>query len=318
MPAFFRLFWTSMLLAAVAAPAFAWAGPEPARDAAGEPPKARPALVHPDPAVWLLADEDTKIYLLGTVHMLPPGFAWRSPLLDRIIGEADELVEETYEEPGDLKAEEALDLILMDKPDPILGRVPKDRQGALKKAIVQSHIPISFYDRMHTWLAAMMLGMSELLGSYGIEDPNEAPGVEDVLEQAFREAGKPISSVEDPMKVIAALNAIPAEAQTALLLEAIAKPGKGETSAIEDESHQDLMWAKGDVEGLGAAFMKDFPPFLIDPLVRNRNQAWTGWLQSRLERPGTVLFAVGAGHLAGPDSVQRMLAARGLTVTRLN
>jgi uncharacterized protein YbaP (TraB family) len=79
-----------------------------------------------------------------------------------------------------------------------------------------------------------------------------------------------------------------------------------------------VLWARGDVEGLAASFVKDLPPFLVEPLVRRRNQAWTSWLVSRLERPGTILFAVGAGHLAGPDSVQRMLAARGLTVTRVN
>jgi uncharacterized protein YbaP (TraB family) len=31
-----------------------------------------------------------------------------------------------------------------------------------------------------------------------------------------------------------------------------------------------------------------------------------------------VLFAVGAGHLAGPDSVQKMLAAQGLTARRVD
>src|SRR5688572_26648925 len=54
----------------------------------------------PDPAVWLLQDEDTRIYLLGTVHVLPEGFRWRSPRIDGIVAEADELIlESTDEEP---------------------------------------------------------------------------------------------------------------------------------------------------------------------------------------------------------------------------
>ncbi|HEY0114242.1 MAG TPA: TraB/GumN family protein, partial [Allosphingosinicella sp.] len=44
----------------------------------------------------------------------------------------------------------------------------------------------------------------------------------------------------------------------------------------------------------------------------------TGWLAQRMERPGTVLFAVGAGHLAGRDSVQSMLAARGIQARRID
>ena len=35
---------------------------------------------------------------------------------------------------------------------------------------------------------------------------------------------------------------------------------------------------------------------------------WARWIQERLARPGTVFIAVGAGHLAGRDSVQAVLA----------
>jgi uncharacterized protein YbaP (TraB family) len=35
------------------------------------------------------------IYLLGTVHVLPEGFRWRSARIDAIAAEADELVLET-------------------------------------------------------------------------------------------------------------------------------------------------------------------------------------------------------------------------------
>ena len=47
----------------------------------------------PSPAIWKLADEDTTIYLFGTFHLLPDGFLWRSPELDGVVEEADELVE---------------------------------------------------------------------------------------------------------------------------------------------------------------------------------------------------------------------------------
>jgi uncharacterized protein YbaP (TraB family) len=36
-----------------------------------------------------------------------------------------------------------------------------------------------------------------------------------------------------------------------------------------------------------------------------------------LDRPGTVFVAVGAAHLAGPDSVQAQLRAHGTPVERL-
>ena len=76
-------------------------------------------------------------------------------------------------------------------------------------------------------------------------------------------------------------------------------------------------WLSGDIDDI-AAEMEEMPAELFDVLVTRRNAAWTGWLIDRLQRPGTVLFAVGAGHLAGRNSVQSMLAARGVTVRRLN
>jgi uncharacterized protein len=51
--------------------------------------------------------------------------------------------------------------------------------------------------------------------------------------------------------------------------------------------------------------------------MKRRNAAWAEWVDRRMDQPGTVLVAVGAGHLAGEDSVQRMLADRGLQATRV-
>jgi uncharacterized protein YbaP (TraB family) len=56
---------------------------------------------------------------------------------------------------------------------------------------------------------------------------------------------------------------------------------------------------------------------LRDLLIRQRDKNWADALAKRLDRPGTVFVAVGAGHLVGPDSVQKMLAAKGLKVTRV-
>ena len=51
--------------------------------------------------------------------------------------------------------------------------------------------------------------------------------------------------------------------------------------------------------------------------MRRRNERWAEWVARRLETPGTVFVAVGAGHLAGEVSVQAMLAERGLATERV-
>jgi uncharacterized protein YbaP (TraB family) len=75
-------------------------------------------------------------------------------------------------------------------------------------------------------------------------------------------------------------------------------------------------WARGNVAAMAAETEAMRGP-LYDALLRRRNAAWTDWLIHRLERPGSLLFAVGAAHLAGSDSVRAMLEARGFTVRRV-
>jgi uncharacterized protein YbaP (TraB family) len=260
--------------------------------------------------------------LFGTTHFLRPGFKWRSPALDRIVSQADELVVETYIAPGATQDEAALmSLTILSEPRPILERVPAERREALKSAIAKTGVPLEALSLVKTWVAAMMLGLSDLLEEWGVERPEDAPGVEDALEAEFRAAGKPILSVEEPKAGLEAFNSLTEEDQVKLLLETLeaARADTGAKTTEEDAlAADDRLWVSGRYEEAYAATMKDFPPVLFEGLVRRRNQAWTSWLAERLKKPGTSLFAVGAAHLAGEASVQGMLEARGLKVERFD
>jgi len=49
-------------------------------------------------------------------------------------------------------------------------------------------------------------------------------------------------------------------------------------------------------------------------MMTDRNERWIPQIIALLDEPGTVLVAVGAGHLAGEDSVIKMLRAEGFEV----
>src|SRR5262245_58714794 len=69
--------------------------------ACGMAPAAEPKAA--SPALWKVADEDTTIYLFGTIHLLPKGTQWRSPAFDKAAAGADTLVVETVideKDPG--------------------------------------------------------------------------------------------------------------------------------------------------------------------------------------------------------------------------
>ncbi|MGZ8286858.1 MAG: TraB/GumN family protein [Allosphingosinicella sp.] len=312
---FSRLAWLAPL-AALAAPAAAVPSlkTDAVKDVRAAATRAEPRP-EPRPALWLLADEDTRIYMFGTIHVLPPGFRWRSAALDKAVGESAELVVETYEAPGAETKLDEMDGFFAQDAVPILQRVPRKKRKPLKAAIEAAGLPLPMLDRMHSWAAAMTLGIAQILDEYGVEDASGAPGVEDVLEETFRGAGKPILSVEDGESVLASMSALPEAVQTELLLEAIAPPaGEGAAQSLVGEAD----WVAGRAEALDLELEPGFPPALFDVLVRRRNAAWTSWLEERLKKPGTLLFAVGAGHLAGRESVQAMLAQRGLSVKRID
>ncbi|NJR20419.1 MAG: TraB/GumN family protein [Hyphomonadaceae bacterium] len=78
-------------------------------------------------------------------------------------------------------------------------------------------------------------------------------------------------------------------------------------------------WARGDARRVGDLMSGSLrtQPELTRLLLTDRNQRWADWIATRLETPGTVFIAVGAGHLAGRDSVQRMLLRKGISSTRV-
>jgi len=78
-------------------------------------------------------------------------------------------------------------------------------------------------------------------------------------------------------------------------------------------------WQAGDVEAIGKLLDEDLvtkEPDAYKALIIDRNVAWSDRLAERLTGSGVSFVAVGAGHLAGTDSVQVQLARRGLTVER--
>jgi len=73
------------------------------------------------------------------------------------------------------------------------------------------------------------------------------------------------------------------------------------------------------VNSIGETFNEDLQssPELKAALLTRRNWNWSQWIERRMAQPGTVMVAVGAGHLAGDESVQRYLQHRGYKVRRV-
>lgn len=271
------------------------------------------------PAIWLLADEDTRIYLFGTNHMLSEGTVWRSAELDAAIAEADELVLESDDDLFERKPERMAELMMLDSPRPVLERVSPEHRLLLERLLKHSSLPVEGADRLQTWAVGfVVVGAGQVPSDY----PQVLTSVEEGLSAVFEEAGKPVSGLESAIEQMTYFTALSEEAQRAFLDSFLAdvvemEAGAGATGAAPP---LETVWSQGDVAALGEQCDSDdaFSPELREALLTRRNRIWTDWLADRLERPGTLLFAVGACHLAGRGSLQAMLAQRGLATERVH
>ncbi|MEO7564504.1 MAG: TraB/GumN family protein [Sphingomicrobium sp.] len=294
----FRKFFTALGLAA------AIASPAAAKVAA--PAAAQPAL-------WSVSDSDTTIYLFGTVHLLPANFRWRSDTLDHAVAGSQELVIETIvDDKNPAKLMSALAQLAFTKGlPPLAERVPQAKRATLAAAVKNSGFPPAVLDQMETWAAALML----VGGQFKSLDLQVGEGVETVLRREFTGKGKPIGELESNVEQFGFFDRLSEKAQRDFLEGAI------ENGSAMKETFAAMLrsWSSGDVKAIARAFNRDLAgsPELADALLAQRNANWTKWVEARLAKPGTVLVAVGAGHLAGDGSVVAMLKKQGLTVRRV-
>jgi uncharacterized protein len=279
--------------------------------AAPHPAVAPTALAHP--ALWEVSDHDTTIYLFGTIHLLPDNYQWRTPVIDKAIANSNTLFVETIVDPKNPQP-----LIMAMRTlgygnglPPLADRIDPAKRPLLEAAIAKSGIPRAFFDKMETWAAAFtLLGVQyKEIGLGGENGPEQA------LRDTFGSAGKPVGQLETNAQQLGFFDVLPESAQRALLEGAI-EPTK---TATVDFSDMLRGWAKGDVEAIAKTFNHDLAetPALRETLLDRRNANWSHWIEQRMAQPGVVFVAVGAGHLAGSESVQSRLERDGYRVRRI-
>ncbi len=282
----------------------------------------------PSPAIWRLADDDTTIYMLGTIHVLPRGFRWRSEELDAIIEQADTLVVETSEFAVEDDAVDVMGKLAhrIERRQPTSARLSQAARPLWRNLVAQSGMEFEFIDNTPVMLALLTLGMS------GTGQAMSTPeyGVETVLEREFLRRSRPIESIEDSGGVMYSLLRLDSAAIVADLDARLVRWGGKSVGSFYDEDYvervgdaywaEEHAWAQGIVAndfnlGFGdGAIGTAMDAMLLD----RRNTAWAEWLENRLDEPGTLLLAVGSGHFEGDVSLLVKLAERGLSVERVH
>lgn len=273
--------------------------------------QAKPASNDADPALWVVKDADTTIYLFGTVHMLKPGVGWFDDGVKSAFDASDELVLELVMPPADEMQALVSELGMTATGPALPDQLSPAEAAKFRAALPEMGLSPEALDRAEPWLAATMLSAAPLrqLGY------DEKDGAEAVLTAAAKAGGKKVEGLETAREQLGYFDRLPLTAQRALLVDTLEDlPKAGETI-----DRMVAAWSAGDADGIARLMNEDLSrsPELADALLAQRNRKWADWLATRMKKPGTVFVAVGAGHLAGNAGVQSELAKRGLKAERV-
>jgi uncharacterized protein YbaP (TraB family) len=263
-------------------------------------------------ALWAISDGGApRGWILGTIHALPPGTAWRRPAIDDAMASADRLVMEIGEPVNPESAGKALARLAM---TPGLPPPTRRLDPAGRAALVAAYGRLGLDDaRFHdekSWAVALQISAlaSQKAGA------DAADGVEPQLRRLM--PGKPVIGLETIDSQFAVFDALPPHAQDVLLGDV----AREVTDPRNDDADILAQWLRGDELGLAREADSDFlaDPVLHAALVTTRNRAWITQIDALLHSGAHPLIAVGAAHVAGHDGLTEMLRAKGWTVTRVS
>ncbi|GMM94312.1 TraB/GumN family protein [Qipengyuania sp. MTN3-11] len=263
------------------------------------------------PALWKVSDEDTTIYLFGTVHALPEDTDWLRGPISQALASSQTLVTEIEDAAMSDPAmqQKTMALGMLPEGTTLRSLLNAEQTATYEAALAKVGVPPQAFDRFEPWMAGMTLSILPIMQAGYTQES----GVEKRIE-AEAGADKARGSLETVEEQLALFDTLPREAQIAFLMSSAEMID--EIVPMMDQMVAE--WLEGDADGLAELMNRGLTdPALAERLLYERNRNWVEWIDTRLDTPGTVFMAVGAGHLAGTNSVQNYLDQRGIAVTRV-
>ncbi|MEO0441708.1 MAG: TraB/GumN family protein [Pseudomonadota bacterium] len=284
----------------------------PETSTSAEPPAATIAQMpeDADPALWVLKDEDTTIYMFGTVHILKPGLTWFDEAVKDAFDKSDELVVEMIEPDATTMVQIINDIAIDKSGISLRDKLSAEDRVKYEAALAKLNLPPASFDPLDPWFASVSISLIPLMSNgYDVNS-----GVEKDLKAQAELRNMKIVGLETPEQQLGFFDNLPEEVQIGFLNFTI--------STLDDVpagmENMVAQWANANVEALAELMNAGLEDrILYDTLLADRNATWAEWVEQRMDEPGTLFMAVGAGHLAGESSLQEKLKAKGFKVKRL-
>jgi uncharacterized protein len=262
------------------------------------------------PAIWEVSDADSKVWLFGSVHVLPKDMVWRTPELDDLLKQSEQIYFEADIGPlGQLAvAISGIKMGFGDKLDWVAMLTP-EQKDKLTSAVTPLGLSVEQLGALQPWLADAMIQETviERLGY------TPSSGVDSTLQAELPKERK--SYFETVTGQLALLAADPVDVQIKRLMttvDTVPTLGKEMTDMAD-------AWSAGNVDLLAKQIADDptMDESLTKNLLTNRNANWVTTIEGLLKDNHNDLIVVGAGHLAGDGSVIDLLGKAGFTVQRI-
>lgn len=264
-----------------------------------------------EPAVFVAQDADSTVYIYGTFHILKEGTEWMSPSVLRALKGSDTLFLEVDLAAASAGGDDSMAAFGSSPARPLSERLPPSEVERLRAAATRLGVPYDILEPLRPWLAAVLLARKALA-----DDGFTEPGPDAQFALYAHEIGMPTIGFETAEEQFRLFGDLPPAAEEAMLASTLddleAGPQRFRSAAAA--------WLSGDLDSLADRAIGDIRAMgdeAYAAILVERNRRFAERIADEMAGSGTVFVAIGAAHLAGPDSVQAFLARKGIETVRL-
>jgi len=263
-------------------------------------------------------------YLFGTIHLIDAEDFLISDSLMAAVNRSERLVFEIDPaEMTDMGMQMQLMMSAFMKGDTTLKDLLTDEEyGQVKERFAEIGLPMMFLDRVKPMFLSMLTGMDlgdmqGMMGGGG-DDAKEGgiKSYEMELAAIAEQTEKEVDGLETSAYQMSLFDSIPLHAQADMLMASLEETPEGGADPLKALTR---VYTSGDIDAMynmsigEEGGLANFEKLLLV----NRNKNWIEPIKTQVAQRPTV-FAVGAGHLGGPEGVVRLLRSEGLTLTPLS
>lgn len=266
-----------------------------------------------DAAVWKVSNGQNELFIAGTVHILPPSEFPLPTEFDKAYQQADSIVlEAKLPDPTDQQAQMAMiQKLAYPTGETLSQKISESTYKELKQYL--SGLGLNL-DELNGFKPGFVLSMMTVMEAHKAGLAGE--GVDAFYDKQAKKDNKEVNYLETAEFQLNMLANIGKDSEEKFILETLK-----EMSKFKPQLEQLIAaWRTGDINAIDSLILeqaKSKDPEGYQSMFTDRNRNWIPQISEMLNDKEKELVLVGAGHLAGDDSVLKMLKAKGYSVTKI-